>query len=139
MGKKLIENQRGLTTVEFAIVATLFLTLLFGVIDFGFLLYNQQVITNAGREGARLGVVARPNDYKITNTDIEQEVKDFAEDHIVSVGDDNFTVNASFASGELFCNAFQDILTVDVTYDYTFIFLPFGTKSLGTRSIMVCE
>jgi Flp pilus assembly protein TadG len=51
------ENQRGAALVEFAIVLPLLLLLVFGIIEFGFLLYDQAVITNASREGARKGVV----------------------------------------------------------------------------------
>ncbi len=39
--------------VEFAIVAPLLFVLLFGIIEFGVMLYDQAVITNASREGAR--------------------------------------------------------------------------------------
>lgn len=136
---KTFSDQEGFSSVEFAIVALLFFILVFGIIDFGFLFYNQQVITNAGREGARLGIVARPDDYKIYKTAIAQEVTTFAENNIVSVGDKNFTVNPTFLSGGDFCEGFQDVLTVKVTYDYSFIFLPFATKTLGTTAIMICE
>jgi Flp pilus assembly protein TadG len=133
--------------VEFSIVALLFFTLIFGIIDFGLLLFNQQVITNAGREGARYGVVARPDDYKVyavsDDTDeklsIIEKVKEYAENKIVSFGVKNFTVEANFKSGLPFCEKFRDELTVDVTYDYSFLFLPFAPKTLGTRAIMICE
>ncbi len=136
---KIFSDQEGFSSVEFAIVVLLFFILVFGIIDFGFLFYNQQVITNAGREGARLGIVARPDDYKINKTAITQEVTTFAENNIVSVGDKNFTVNPTFSSGGDYCEKFQDVLTVQVTYDYSFIFLPFATKKLGTTAIMICE
>ena len=124
--------------VEFAIAGLLFFTVLFGIIEFGLLMYNQQVITNAGREGARLGIVARPDGYKVTTASIEQEAKRF-ENFIVSFGDKNFTVDSTFTSGMSYCDQFRDVLTVNVTYDYSFLFLPFSQKTLGTRAIMICE
>jgi Flp pilus assembly protein TadG len=136
---KRIKDQKGATIVEFAIVALLFFTLLFGIIEFGILLFNQQVVTNAGREGARYGIVTRPADYKITADSIILKVKTFAEDYIVSFGDENFVVNAQFDSGLQYCEQFQDVLTVNVTYEYEFLFLPFAKKTLGTRAIMICE
>ena len=42
------ENQRGATAVELAIVLILFLTIVFGIIEFGLLIYNQHIVTNAG-------------------------------------------------------------------------------------------
>jgi len=43
--------------VEFAIVAPLFFLLVFGMVEFGRMVMVQQVITNASREGARIGVL----------------------------------------------------------------------------------
>ena len=47
----------GAAMVEFAIGSTVLLLLVLGIIEFGFLWYQKQVITNASREGARYGVV----------------------------------------------------------------------------------
>jgi len=43
--------------VEFALVAPLFFLLVFGMIEFGRLVMVQQILTNASREGARMGVL----------------------------------------------------------------------------------
>lgn len=43
--------------MEFAIVAPLFFLLVFGMVEFGRMVMVQQVITNASREGARIGVL----------------------------------------------------------------------------------
>jgi hypothetical protein len=130
--------------VEFAVVGLLFFTLLFGIIEIGLLIYNQQVVTNAGREGARHGIVARPSEYKITKTDIIGKVTDYAEANIVSFGNKAFDVDVQFFRDEKliatnFCGRFRDRLTVDVTYDYSFLFLPFAKKTLGTKAVMICE
>ena len=53
-----IKTQSGAQLVEFAIILPLLITILFAVIEFGFMLYDQAIITNASREGARSGVVA---------------------------------------------------------------------------------
>lgn len=134
-----LRNEAGLSLVEFNIVIFLFILLVFGIIDFGLLFYNQQVVTNAGREGARLGIVARTEDYKVNKADIIQEVNEFAESNIVSIGEKNFSVIPLFASGGDYCARFQDVLTVQVTYDYHFAFLPLATKTLGATATMICE
>ena len=59
MKRRLLKNQKGTEVVEFAIVSLLLFLLLFGIIDFGILLYDKAVITNASREGARAGIVQR--------------------------------------------------------------------------------
>lgn len=48
-------HQRGAQAVEFALVLPFFLAILVLVVDFGFLVYNKAVITNASREAARAG------------------------------------------------------------------------------------
>ncbi len=52
-----MKNQSGSAAVEFALVLPLLLLVLFGTIEFGILMYDQSVITNAAREGARWGAV----------------------------------------------------------------------------------
>jgi Flp pilus assembly protein TadG len=42
--------------VEFAIGSTVLIMFLLGIIEFGYLWYQKQVLTNAAREGARYGV-----------------------------------------------------------------------------------
>jgi len=50
-------KQKGAQAVEFALVLPFFILILFAVLDFGFLVYNKAIITNASREGVRSGVV----------------------------------------------------------------------------------
>jgi Flp pilus assembly protein TadG len=48
----------GAALVEFALIAVLLATLVFGIINFGFLLSFKQDMTRAAAEGARAGAVA---------------------------------------------------------------------------------
>jgi Flp pilus assembly protein TadG len=48
-------GERGAALVEFALVAPLLLVVIAGIVDFGFLFQRYEVLTNAAREGARLG------------------------------------------------------------------------------------
>ena len=50
----------GAAIVEFAFVAVLLLTLVFGIINFGLVLSFKQDVTRAAAEGARAGAVAFP-------------------------------------------------------------------------------
>jgi Flp pilus assembly pilin Flp len=52
-------DTRGSAMVEFAIIVTLFLTIVAGIIDLGHAFYLQHIVTNASREGARYGVAYR--------------------------------------------------------------------------------
>ena len=48
--------RRGVAAVEFAVIAPVFVVMLLGIIETGRAVMVQQVITNAAREGARVGV-----------------------------------------------------------------------------------
>ena len=50
-------TRRGAAVVEFALIAPIFILLVFGMIEFGRMVMVQQVLTNASREGARLAVL----------------------------------------------------------------------------------
>jgi len=70
--KKFGRRQEGAVAVEFALVITLLLFILGGVIDFGHYLYLRNVATNASREGARLGAVY--SNPRITSGDIQNYI-----------------------------------------------------------------
>ena len=50
------KNERGATLVEFAIGATVFLTAMFAVIEFGRVLWTHNALSDAARRGARYAV-----------------------------------------------------------------------------------
>jgi hypothetical protein len=52
-------HERGVALVEFAMVLPLLLVLVFGIIDFGRAFQTWITLTNAAREGARLGTVSQ--------------------------------------------------------------------------------
>ena len=57
MKKLLQRHEGGQSLVEFALVLPILLALLCGIIDFGWLYYNQITLNNAAREGARYAVI----------------------------------------------------------------------------------
>jgi len=68
--KRVGRSERGQSLLEFALVVPIFLILVFGIIDFGLGLRAWISITNAAREGARVGAVRGDCDA------IEQQVMD---------------------------------------------------------------
>lgn len=55
---RLNSSEKGASVVEFALVLPLLLLLLFGIIEFGIILFDKAMLTNACREGARAGIVS---------------------------------------------------------------------------------
>lgn len=62
--------QRGTTVVEFALVAVVFFTVLFGLIDISRLYFDAAALDEATRRGARLAAVCPVNDPAIATTAI---------------------------------------------------------------------
>ena len=53
-----VQSERGAEIIEMAIVAPILALLIAAMFDFGFLFRNWEVVTNAAREGARVGVLS---------------------------------------------------------------------------------
>ncbi|HHT9130371.1 MAG TPA: TadE/TadG family type IV pilus assembly protein [Candidatus Brocadiaceae bacterium] len=125
--KKLID-QKGTAAVEFAIVLPFLMAIVFGIIDFSLLLYDKQVITNASREGARLGIVSPSGSgpggpARKTDAEIIAAVQLYANNNLVSfsgVKTVAFPPSTITRTGTLF----GDNLTVTVQYNYQFLALP---------------
>ena len=56
------ESERGSTLVEFSIGVTVFLTAMFGVLEFGRALWVHNALTDAARRGARYATMHSPAD-----------------------------------------------------------------------------
>ena len=75
MLKRFFRAEKGQALVEFALVLPLLLALLCGIIDFGWLYYNQITLNNAAREGAR---------YAVIHYDPSEDWKDAAETRMLT-------------------------------------------------------
>ena len=56
-----LRDAAGGVSVEFAVIGTVFILLVCGILDFGHAWYMKQIVTNASREGARYGVMYQFN------------------------------------------------------------------------------
>jgi Flp pilus assembly pilin Flp len=148
-------NEKGAAVVEFAVILPLLIALIAGIVEFGLLFFNKQILATATREGARLGIVAGT-----TDSEIRERVKKFCREEyeeglpldlgnflpmlgtfgtaIVDLPDGNITITPPAGS-----RGFQDDLTVAVQYEYRFLFpaiLGFGpTKTLQVGTVMKME
>jgi Flp pilus assembly protein TadG len=50
-------QRRGATTVELAVVIVIFSMIMFGILEYCLIVYSQNIVENAAREGARYAVV----------------------------------------------------------------------------------
>jgi Flp pilus assembly protein TadG len=125
-----LKEEKGAAAVEFAIVLPLMCMLLFGIIEFGLVMYDQTMITNASREGARAGIVF--NTTPVSDGEITTVVENYCSAHLVSFGSGALPTTTISRTG----TAAGDALTVNVTYPYTFLVLPnFATSLTGAISL----
>lgn len=116
-------SQKGASAVEFALILPLLIVITFGIIEFGMLVYNQQVITNASREGARAGIVASSPRVPATGTNsIDSVVQSYCANHLVTFGTQNNPVTTVI--GYSATAPFSSDLTVQVNYQYSFLVIP---------------
>ncbi len=64
--RKFHRDTRGAALMEFAIVATVFLTLVFGIIEFGRLLWTHNALKSAAQQGARYATLRKSDAASIT-------------------------------------------------------------------------
>jgi hypothetical protein len=124
-------GQRGQALVEFALVLPLVLIVLFIAVDFGVGLTRWIAITNAAREGARLGAVGAGE------AAIRQKVVD-ASDGILADGDILVGFSDADADGDIDAG---DSVVVDVSYHYPLI-TPLGrfiTVTFDPLTLSACS
>ncbi|MDO8692726.1 MAG: pilus assembly protein [Sheuella sp.] len=61
-------SQRGMTSVELAIVLPVLLMVVFAIIEFGYAMWNYNTISYAVREGARYAAVSSTDSNVVENT-----------------------------------------------------------------------
>ena len=114
-------NERGAAAAEFALLLPVLLMILFGIIEFGMIMYGREVVTNATREGARAGIVQGPP--KRT----EPQIIAIATTYLTGTGIN--TANVTFTvTGEGLAN--PNTLTVTATYLYSFL-IPYIPTVVG--------
>ena len=160
----ILKKQHGASAVEFAVILPFLITLVFGIIEFGLLLYNQQVLTNASREGARAAIIGKCAGgsetviVRKTDAEIRQIVTDYCIDpddttkkRLITFNTSNIAPATTVVPSPSDCTpnpggsglTVGDDVTVTVTYNYTFLLptiLGFGpTKLLTARTVMKME
>ncbi len=84
-------KRRGTAVVEMAVVLPVLLTILFGIIEFGWTFMVYQSITNAAREACRIAVLEGSTDGDI-NTRVQK--------YMTLVGVDNYEVDITHSTSD---------------------------------------
>lgn len=106
------DGERGQSLVEFTLILPIFLILVFAIVDFGMGLYSWITVTNAAREGARLGTVGADQ------ASITARVRDTAG----NLDNENLTVSVTnCVSGCVTTGDPGESVAVEVDYEYHLI------------------
>lgn len=106
---KKTDGEKGQNLVEFALVVPIFLILVFAIVDFGMGFHAWITVTNAAREGARVGAVGA--DEATITARVEDTASSLTQDDL------NVTVTNSVDQG----GDPGESVTVQVDYQYQMI------------------
>jgi Flp pilus assembly protein TadG len=106
-------TRRGVSSIEFALVAPVFFLVVFGLIENGRMLMLQHAVTNAAREGCRAAALAS----NIDASDVETIVRDHLKSTLGDTANDIAKVRLSIPA-TLTDVASETELTVSVEVDY---------------------
>jgi Flp pilus assembly protein TadG len=142
-------GDEGGPTVEFAMVIMVFLTMVFGLVDFGRALYVYHYVSYAARDGVRFAIVRGSSCTSFitdcpTNTD-GSGVSSYLKTTVLppAINPGNLTVTATWPGGNPGCSGAVNspgcIVKVRVQYNFSFIipFIPRLTNVMSSTSQMV--
>jgi Flp pilus assembly protein TadG len=108
-------SARGAELVELAVSLPVLLMLIVGIVDFGFLFQTWEVLTNAAREGARIGVLPG-----YSAADVQARVSAYTSaGGLTGTPTTTMSISTSTTPGGTSYSTVQ----VNVAYTYNFLFL----------------
>lgn len=106
-----LKREKGQALVEAAMVLPLLLVLLFGLFEVGRMLMVKQAITNAAREGARMGAISLDDEAALSSAAL------VAQDYLIRTA-----LNPSLATIHPDFSQINGTTAIQVTIDYDFAF-----------------
>ena len=128
-----LKGEEGQDLVEFALALPILATLLFGIIDFGWMFYNNVMVSNAAREGARFAVMnyeeAETNDPSDPLGYLQGQVTTNVENDLPGYLHDSFA-NLAVTLNENHIGADNDELVLEIQSNIR-LFTPVGRLVMG--------
>jgi Flp pilus assembly protein TadG len=134
-----LRSERGAELIEFAIVLPILIFVIAGIVDFGMMFQTYEAVTNAAREGARVGVLPGYAAVDVqSRVDAYLAASGLNGTHTTTVVDVPVTTTAGIFTAR----------AVTLSYTYSFVTLraaapffggSFGTLNLNAASVMRTE
>lgn len=145
-----LKSEHGQNIVEFAFILVPLLVLVLGIMEFGILLYDKAVLTDACRVGARAGVMfnADATEFEYTplaEAEIKAVIDNYVQNRLVTFGEPFDPGTDVVIAWDPYPPTHGGELDVRVNFSYTFLALPnfgemgSGPLNLSARSVMRME
>jgi len=137
----IFKDERGTNLVEYGIVLTLLLTMLFGIVDFGRALYAYHFVSDAAREGTRYAMVRGSTCQGCTAS--STDVQNYLDNVPAGIDASQLSVTTTWnPAGYSNCNGNPKapgcIVQVQVSYNFNFLlpFMPYSQLTMKSSSQM---
>ena len=120
-------NERGAAAVEFALIAGILFMMLFGIIEFGRIFSEMEVLNSAAREGARVAAV------RGTSTQIQTAVANAADPYELDGTPMPDKVCSDTTAGEPVTVSWEQTFTIEVGI------LPPLDRDIEVKGVFRCE
>ncbi len=134
----MLKSENGASAVEFALIAPLLFVLTFAIVEFGILLFDKAVITNAAREGARAAIVFNRGITEpylaLTASEVETVVRNYTDNYLINLGSPSGTISPPAIQYIEVTDSNGDLRTdieVQVNYTYDFLIFPNLSNLIG--------
>lgn len=139
---KTYKSSQGQALVEFVLILPILLILVFGIIEFSLIFYDQAIVTNASREGARRGSVASYSPSTgaydpLDLAEVQSVVSNYMSGRVIGFGSGTPTTAVCWSASPTgawnncaspplaqLTPPASNFLRVTVTYPYTYLVLP---------------
>ena len=130
---KFLNDRSGAAVIEFALLASIFVTLSFAIIDFGRMMWLNNTVEHVATEGARYAAVRGSNKSNPVDAD---QVTSYVQDRATGIPAADMNISVTWSPN----NNPGGSVTVLVTYNYDYIIggmLGFDPVDLQGRSTMI--
>lgn len=138
---KAIKKEDGQAMAEFALVFPILILVVCGIIDFGWMFFNQLTLQNATNVAARSGVVSY--DYNGGDkTKLTKQISQTVENNLINGMDDNLNVDVNFSNpGEPLNGNLELNVTTEIKFLTPFMgsILRKNTWELSASTVMRME
>jgi len=132
-------NRRGAETIEFALVAPIFITLMIGMFDISWLFYTESTLDTATHLGCRAGALVDPGMNEVNISDVEDTARTALVEAMTTHGLPECEERCT-AHVETFGTSPSRALTCEVTFDFVpLIGLGLAEMTLSSTQVVRLE